>query len=38
MGNTCVQLCDVDHPQAACGGLVCIPKWVGGTVGYCNPA
>ena len=39
MGDTCVQICDVYHPQAAFGiGVVCHPKWVGMTVGYCEPA
>jgi hypothetical protein len=39
MGATCVEICDVYHPQAACGiGVACHPRWVGMTVGYCEPA
>jgi hypothetical protein len=39
MGDTCVQICDADHPQAICGPRVtCHRKWVGGTIGYCEPA
>jgi hypothetical protein len=39
IGNTCMQICDVNHPQATCGfGFSCHPRWVGGTVGSCDPA
>ena len=39
MGETCVQICDVYHPQVVCGiGVACHAKWVGRTVGYCEPA
>jgi len=39
MGSTCVQICDVSHPQAVCTfGFSCQPRWVGDTVGSCDPA
>ena len=38
MGDTCVQICDVYHPQAVCGiGVACRARWVGMTIGYCDP-
>lgn len=34
-----MQICDVYHPQVACGvGVTCHPKWVSMTFGYCEPA